>query len=127
HRSNAPTSEAPVLSLVVPVRNDAPSVQVMVRILDAMIDVPNEVLIVYDDPDDTCIPIIEGFRRRYPTLRGVHNDAKRGLLPALQAGVAAARGRYILIYAADEIGPVLAIGQMFKLMEAGCDFVSATR
>jgi dolichol-phosphate mannosyltransferase len=60
-------------------------------------------------------------------LRGVHNDVERGLLPALQAGIASARGRYILIYASDEIGPVLAIGQMLKLMNAGCDFVSATR
>src|SRR5687768_12381441 len=83
----------PTLSLVVPVRNDAPSVQVMVRILDAMIDVPKEVLVVYDDAHDTCIPVIAELRNRYPMLRGVHNDVERGLLPALQAGIAAARGR----------------------------------
>jgi dolichol-phosphate mannosyltransferase len=121
-------SDSPlVLSIIVPVRNDAPSVNVMVRILDAMIEVPNEVIVVYDDPTDTCVPVIQQLRRRYPCLRGVHNDISRGLLPALRAGIAAARGQYVLIYAADEIGPVLAVKDMLHLMDAGCDFVSATR
>jgi dolichol-phosphate mannosyltransferase len=119
--------EAPVLSVVVPVRNDAPSVQVMVPILRAVIEVPNELLVVYDDPDDACVPVIERLRDRFPTLRGIRNNIARGLLPALQVGVTAARGRYVLIYAADEIGPVLAIGRMLRLMNQGCEFVSATR
>ena len=117
----------PILSVVVPVRNDAPSVQVMVPILDAVIEVPNEVLVVYDDPHDTCVPVIERLRERYPTLRGIRNDVARGLLTALHVGVAAARGHYVLIYAADEIGPVLAISRMVSLMDQGCEFVSATR
>src|SRR4051812_12743190 len=53
-----------ILSIVVPVRNDAPSVQVMVRILDAMIDVSKEVLVVYDDQDDTCMPVIHTLHAR---------------------------------------------------------------
>ena len=118
---------SPVLSVVVPVRNDAPSVQVMVPILRAVIEVPNEVLVVYDDPDDACVPVIERLRERFPSLRGIHNDVARGLLPALRVGVTAARGQYVLIYAADEIGPVLAIERMLRLMDRGCEFVSATR
>ena len=117
----------PLLSIVIPVRNDAPSVNVMVRILDAIVDVPNEVIVVYDDVDDTCIPVIETLGARYPHLRGVHNYVERGVLPALRAGIVAANGRYVLIYAADEIGPVLAIKNMLRLMEQGCEFVSATR
>lgn len=48
----------PLLSVIVPVRNDAPSVEVMVRVLSAMIDQPHEIIIVYDDLADTSIPII---------------------------------------------------------------------
>jgi dolichol-phosphate mannosyltransferase len=120
-------SRQPILSIVIPVRNDAPSVNVMIRILDAIVEVPNEVIVVYDDADDTCIPVIETLRGRYPRLRGVHNDVERGVLPALRAGIAAAKGEYVLIYAADEIGPVLAIKNMLRLMKLGCEFVSATR
>lgn len=118
---------SPLLSIVVPVRNDAPSVNVMVRILAAIVEVPNEVIVVYDDADDTCIPVITELQVSYPHLRGVHNDFARGLLPALRAGIGAAKGQYVLIYAADEIGPVLAIKNMLRLMDGGCDFVSATR
>jgi dolichol-phosphate mannosyltransferase len=126
---NRPTDahNSPVLSVVVPVRNDAPSVQVMVPILRAVIEVPNEVLVVYDDPADACVPVIGRLRERFPSLRGIRNDVARGLLPALHVAVAAARGNYVLIYAADEIGPVLAINRMLRLMEQGCEFVSATR
>ena len=69
-----------MLSIVVPVRNDAPSVSVMVRILDAIVEVPNEVIVVYDDLGDTCVPVIEQLRKRYSGLRGVHNDIARGVL-----------------------------------------------
>ena len=33
----------------------------------------------------------------------------------------------MLIFAADEVGPVLAIDDMIALMDQGCDFVSCTR
>jgi dolichol-phosphate mannosyltransferase len=122
-----PVDAPPVLSVIVPVRNDAPSVEVMVRVLSAIIDRPHEILVVYDDLKDTSIPVIERLRPRFAQLRGVHNAAMRGVLPALRAGIAAARGRYVMIFAADEIGPVLAIDRMLGLMDKGCDFVSATR
>ena len=39
----------------------------------------------------------------------------------------AARRQYVLLFAADEAGPVLAIEDMLKLMEQGCEFVSCSR
>ena len=63
----------------------------------------------------------------HPNLQGILNDLGPGVLNAVRSGVQASRGRYVLIYAADEIGPVLAIQRMLDLMEGGCDFVSATR
>ncbi len=114
------------LSVILPVRNDAPSVNVMVRILSVLIDVPCEILVVYDDPNDTAVPVVAAMQPRYPQLRGLLNP-KRGVLNAVRTGVLAARGEYVLIYAADEIGPVLAIGRMLELMQRGCEFVSGTR
>lgn len=116
-----------VLSIVMPVRNDAPSVNVMIRILTAMIDVPHELIVVWDDPADTTAPVVAGLQPRFPTLRGVLNTDGRGVFNAVRAGVRSARGTYVLIYAADEIGPVLAVDRMLALMRQGCDLVSATR
>lgn len=117
----------PQLSVVIPVKNDAPSVNIMTRILSALIDVPHELIIVYDDPHDDAVPVLARLAPTHPNLRGVLNSADRGVLHAVRAGVQAATGKYVMIYAADEIGPALAISRMLELMEAGCEFVSATR
>jgi len=123
-----PGTEAELaLSVVMPVRNDAPSVNVMTRILSVMIEVPCEIIVVYDDPKDTSAPVVKRLQPQYSSLRGVVNYRGPGVLNAITAGIEAARGRYILIYAADEIGPVLAIEPMLRLMQRGCDLVSATR
>jgi dolichol-phosphate mannosyltransferase len=115
------------LSVLLPVNNDAPSVSVMARILSAMIEVPHELIVVYDDPADDAVPVLERLAPRYPQLRGILNTGGSGVLPAIRAAISAAKGEYVMIYAADEIGPVLAIERMLQLMDAGCDFVSATR
>lgn len=116
-----------LLSVIMPVRNDAPSVNVMARILDVMIEVPCELIVVYDDPSDTTIPVIASLSPGVRSLKGLLNTRGRGVFNAIASGVEAARGEYVLIYAADEIGPVLAIREMVDLMQRGCDFISATR
>jgi dolichol-phosphate mannosyltransferase len=118
---------APVLSILMPVRNEGLNLRIMLKILNAVVDVPHEVLVVVDRPDDASVGVVEAISPQYSTLSLVHNDRGAGILNALRAGVSAARGRYLLIFAADEVGPVLAIDDMIALMEAGCDFVSCTR
>ena len=51
----------------------------------------------------------------------------RGVAGAITSGVQAASGERILIFAADEVGPVLAIEDMMRLMDDGSEFVSVTR
>jgi dolichol-phosphate mannosyltransferase len=117
----------PVLSIVIPVRDDAPSINVMARILSVMIEVPCEIIVVYDDPNDKAIPVVAALTAKYSSLKGVLNSRGPGVLNAVTAGIDGARGKYVLIYAADDIGPVLAIEPMLLLMQKGCDLVSATR
>jgi len=85
------------------------------------------VLVVVDQRDDSSVPVVESISPQYARLSWVQNSRGRGILNALTAGVEAAQGRYILVFAADEVGPVLAIDDMIGLMEGGCDFVSCTR
>jgi hypothetical protein len=59
-----------VLSVVMPVRDDAPSVNVMTRILSVMIEVPCEIIVVYDGPDDTTLPAVKALAAKYPVLKG---------------------------------------------------------
>jgi hypothetical protein len=92
-----------------------------------MIEVPCEIIVVYHDQNDTSAPVVRRLELKYPNLKGAMNSRGRGVLTAVTADTKAARGRYALIYAADEIGPLLAIEPMLRLMRQGCNYVSATR
>src|SRR5262249_4740405 len=85
------------------------------------------VLVVYENPTDTSVPVIEAMRAEYPNVSGVHCRLGRGVANALHAGVAAARGERVLIFLADEVGPVLAIDDIMSLMDEGVEFISCTR
>lgn len=116
-----------VLSLLLPVRNEGINLPIMLKMLRGMVEVPHEVIVVYDDAEDDSVAAVDAMKGRYPSVRAVRNKSGRGVVRAIRAGVAEARGRYVLIFAADEVGPVLAIDDMLALMAAGCDFVSCTR
>jgi len=119
--------DGPVLSVLLPVRNEGINLRTMLKLLAGAVEVPNEVLVVYDHPDDDSLPVVASLAPQHPNLRPIHNTLGPGVVNAIRAGVSAARGRYVLIFAADEVGPVLAIDDMLELMDRGCDFVSCTR
>ncbi len=120
-------STAPTLSILIPVRNEGVNLKIMLRILGAIVEVPHEVLVVHDTVEDDSIGVVKKVQQDYPQLRLVHNRLGVGVINAIRAGVDAARGEYVLIFAADEVGPVLAIEDMLDLMREGCEFVSCTR
>jgi glycosyltransferase involved in cell wall biosynthesis len=115
------------LSILLPVLNEGINLKIMLKILRATVSVPHEVLVVCDTLDDDSIPVVESMQPQYPNLHVVHNTIGRGVVNAIRAGVAHAKGDAILIFAADEVGPVLAIDDMLELMRGGAEFVSCTR
>ena len=114
------------LTILMPVRNEGINLRIMLKMLRAIVDVPYEVLIVHDTPDDDSLQVLADVPESQ-VVRAVHNTRGRGVVNAIRAGVDEAAGRYVLIFAADEVGPVLAIEDMLALMDQGCDFVSCTR
>jgi dolichol-phosphate mannosyltransferase len=115
------------LSILLPVRNEGLNLKIMLKILTAVVDHPYEVLVICDSPEDESIPIVRSLQTTMPQLRLILNSTGRGVVYAIREGVRQARGSYVLIFAADEVGPVLAIESMLQLMSEGCDFVSCTR
>lgn len=127
------TADSPKLSILLPVRNEGVNLRIMLRMLRALLEVSHEVLVVHDTPEDDSLEVVDEINAGVlpapggPGLRAVYNDRGPGVINAIKAGVAAARGELVLIFAADEVGPVLAIDDMIALMDAGCDLVSCTR
>jgi len=122
---NAPA--VPLLTILLPVRNEEMNLRVMLRIIPTMVASTHEVLVIHDTLDDRSIPVVKEAQPGYPGLRLVHNTLGRGANNAVRAGVAAARGDIVTIMCADDTGPILVIEDMLALMHAGCDFVSITR
>lgn len=120
-------TEPVTLTVLLPVRNDGINLRVMLKMLKGMVQVPHEVLVVHDEAEDDDVGVVEAVRADYPNVRAIRNEIGPGVTNAIRTGVAAARGEYVLIFAADEVGPVIAIDDMLELMRRGCDIVSCTR
>jgi dolichol-phosphate mannosyltransferase len=121
------TPTSPVISILMPVRNEGINLKIMLKILRAVLEVDHEVLVICDDLEDESIPVVREMQQTYGNLRLVHNQLGRGVTNAIRAGVDAAVADYVLIFAADEVGPVLAIEDMLALVAEGVEFVSCTR
>ena len=120
-------AENPVLTILLPVRNEEMNLRVMLRIIKTVLEYPHEVLVIHDTSDDKSIPIVREIAPSYPGLRLVHNTLGRGVINAIRAGMNEARADVVNILCADDTGPVLVVDDMLALIRAECDFVSCTR
>lgn len=117
----------PQLTILLPVRNESLNLKIMLKLLQAVLEIPHEVLVIYDDKNDVASAVIEKIKPQYPNVSAVFNTQGQGVANALRSGVDAAQSERILIFAADEVGPILAIEDMLELMDHGIEFVSCTR
>jgi dolichol-phosphate mannosyltransferase len=117
----------PELSVVVPVFKEGEAVDPVLRALTAAIPSPHEILVVYDFDEDPTVPVIERLHAELPAIRGHRNDLGRGVLNAMKAGMAVARGDYILISMADGSDEPHVVEPMLALARSGADVVSASR
>src|SRR5258708_6088569 len=122
-----PDTEAPSLTILLPVRNEEMNLRVLLRIMRTVLDCSHELLVIHDTLDDKSIPVVKEAQPGYPGLRAVHNQLGRGVINAVRAGVAEAKAPIVTILCADDTGPVLVVDDMLALMREGCDFVSVTR
>jgi glycosyltransferase involved in cell wall biosynthesis len=91
-----------ILSVVLPNRNHA---DLIIRALTALLaqDRPaDEIIIVDDGSTDESLRVIESWAEREPTIRCLINPRNLGVIPSLQRGFDAARGRYLYFAAADD-------------------------
>ena len=124
---SAVTEDAPELSVVMPVYNEGEAVEPVLRALDSAVRTPHEILVVYDFDADTTVPVIVRLTPEIDGLRGLRNDLGRGVLNAMKAGLAEARGSYLLISMADGSDDPACIDSMVELARSGADVVAGSR
>lgn len=117
----------PELSIVLPVFNEGTAVEPVLRALHEGIATPKELIVVWDFDADTTRPVVERLATELPGLRGHRNDLGRGVLNAMRAGIAEARGSLILISMADGSDEPHVVDPMVRLAREGAVVVSASR
>src|SRR5579871_3510827 len=116
-----------MISLVVPVFNEAENIRAFLRDVEANVAEPHETLLVYDFPGDTTLPAVAAMEPPCPSVRLVHNTLGRGVLNALKAGLAASRGDVVVVMMADRSDDARDVGAMAKLVRGGADVVAGSR
>jgi glycosyltransferase involved in cell wall biosynthesis len=116
-----------MISLVVPVYNEAANIQAFLRDLAAHVGEPHEILIVYDFPEDDTLPAIAAMAPPCPHVRLVHNTLGRGVLNALKAGFQASRGDVVIVMMADRSDEPKDVAALARLIRGGTDVGAGSR
>src|SRR5580693_7363369 len=116
-----------MISIVVPVYNEADNIQPFLRELEPHLHEPHETLLVYDFPEDTTLPAVAAMQPPRPTVRLVHNTLGRGVLNALKAGLAASKGDVVVVMMADCSDDARDVAAMAEGIRTGADVVAGSR
>ena len=123
-----PDSSHRLISVVLPVHNEAENIGPCLRALWAVLKPhPHEILVCYDFDADTTLPAIEAMPDRPPTVRLVKNDLGPGVAWALRAGFQAAAGDGVVTTMADLSDPPEIIPAMAEKVRAGAAVVAGSR
>jgi glycosyltransferase involved in cell wall biosynthesis len=118
----------PELSVVIPVYNEGEHITRLLEGITAAPDRPElEVLVVYDFPEDTTVPVVQALQERLPHVRLVLNELGRGALNAMKAGLSAARAPFVIVTMADLSDDPNDIPVMYRQARSGAELVAASR
>ncbi len=127
---NKSVSAAEMLSLVVPVYNEAGNLKKLFqKIIDVLPRIADryEIIFVNDGSDDGSEEILNELFRDYPFVGGIHLYKNFGKTPALEQGFEIARGDIILTLDSDLQNDPEDFGILMEKMKEGYDLVAGRR
>lgn len=105
------------MSVILPVYNGGPFLQEQLEaVTDQVATFPWELIVVDNASTDASAAVARSFADRFPNVR-VLSEPRRGKSNALNAGIAAAQGEYLLFLDADDV----AAPGYLEAMAAGLD------
>ncbi len=120
----------PILSICVPVYNEADNLPLLHEAVCKVIDprsISAELILVDDGSKDNSWAVIESLVRKDPRVRGVKFRFNCGETAASDAGLRAARGKYVMTMDADLQNDPADIPAFLAALETGVDCVCGTR
>lgn len=128
--SRAKTYPDPMLSIVIPVHNEAEVIPTLLNRLTQVtrtLDGPVELLFVDDGSRDNSVALLLQARRRHPGIRVLQLSRNFGKEAAVSAGLQHARGEAVILMDADLQDPPERIPDMLAAWRKGADVVLMKR
>lgn len=123
------SSNIHLLSVVVPVRNEADNIRPLVAEIRAALDgvTAYEILYVNDGSTDATPQVLHGLRAECPQLRVIHHAASCGQSAAVRTGVSHARGDWVATLDGDGQNDPADIPKLMAALEEGVDLIGGNR
>jgi dolichol-phosphate mannosyltransferase len=117
----------PRVSIVVPAYNEGASIEEFLsRVLEA-VELPCELLVVVDSPEDTTLPYVEKYAQGDARARPVLNKLGPGPAHAIRSGIGEALADVVVVTMADGSDDPRQIDQLVRLVERGVVVAVASR
>lgn len=118
----------PVLSLILPTFNEAENiVRVLERLMEALRDVPAEVIVVDDDSPDETWRVAREWAEDRSNVRVIRRTTDRGLSSAVLAGMQIAQGAVLGVMDADGQHDERILPDMVARVQGGADICVGSR
>ena len=80
-------NKKPDLSIIIPVKNEKENFDVMINILESTIKINHEILVIYDNDEDTTLNVAKQFEKKYENIILVKNNLGIGVTNAIKSGL----------------------------------------
>jgi glycosyltransferase involved in cell wall biosynthesis len=120
-------TSAPRVTIVVPAYNEGDEIIPFLERIAATVQVPFELLVVVDSPQDSTIPAVEAVASADPRIRPVVNTYGRGPAQAIRFGFDTAAAPTVVVTMADGSDDPRQIGELTELVERGVVVAAGSR
>jgi dolichol-phosphate mannosyltransferase len=117
------------LAIIVPVYEEGENIEKLIRLVEAFVRTPHQLVIVYDREHDNTLPVAKQLMPEFPSItlmRNCHGDG-HGVVNAIKTGFYETGADYVALFTGDCTDQPDAIIPMLSLALQGNDLVSGTR
>ena len=114
-------------SIIVPCLNEGDQILTFLERFEDSVDITVEILIVVDSNSDNTLPELAKFKSQKFRVSGLVSNLNPGPSNAIKFGFSAASANVLVVTMADGSDDPRVVEEMVRLIERGCDLVSASR